>query len=86
MLFGLKRTTGISGHYSEAWSGSMQKLLEDTEADGRQWKSVGDKRKVRKTCRSKWKTRGQEGLEEVGKAVGEGRRSRRTWKSNTTLH
>jgi len=30
--------------------------------------------------------RGQEGPEEVGKAVGEGGRSGRTWESNGTLH
>jgi len=40
MPFGPKQTVGISGHYSEAWSGSMRKLSGDVEVGGRQWKSV----------------------------------------------
>jgi len=78
------QTVGISGHYSEARSGSMWKLVEVSEASGRQWKQVEDKWKVQKTCGSKWKTRkGQEG---VRKAVGEGGRGEETWESNSTLH
>ena len=50
MPFGLKQTTGILGHYSEARSGSMRKLLGDVEAGGKQWKSVEDKWKVWKMC------------------------------------
>jgi len=42
MPFGPKQTVGISGHYSEAWSGSMRKLSGDAEAGGKQWKTVED--------------------------------------------
>ena len=68
MPFGPKRTVGISGHCSEAQSGSMQKSVEDMEASGKQWKTVEDKRKVRKTCGSEWKTRkGPEGVKGHGR-------------------
>ena len=40
-LLGRKRTAGISGHYSEARSGSMRKSSGDAEAGGKQWKSSG---------------------------------------------
>jgi len=66
MPFGLKQTTGISSHYSEAQSGSMWKSSEDVE----------DKWEVRKTCRSEWKTR--EGPEGVGKGQ---KRLGRLWES-----
>jgi len=66
MPLGPKRTTEISGHYSEAQSGSMRKLSGDGEAGGKQWKSVEDKRKVQKTCGSECKTRkGSEGVREA---------------------
>ena len=71
MHFGPKRTAGISGHYSEARSGSMQKSSGDAEAGGKQWKSVEDKRKVWKTCGSWWKTRkGSEGVRKARKRSG----------------
>ena len=71
MHFGPKRTAGISGHYSEARSGSMRKSSGDAEAGGKQWKSVEDKRKVRKTCGSWWKTRkGSEGVRKAWKRSG----------------
>ena len=71
MHFGPKRTAGISGHYSEARSGSMRKSSGDAEAGGKQWKSVEDKRKVRKTCGSWWKTRkGSEGVRKARKRSG----------------
>jgi len=64
-------------------SGSMRKSSGDAEAGGKQWKTVGDKRKVRKMCGSEWKTR--KGSEGVRKAVGAGGRGEKTWKSNGTL-
>jgi len=100
MHFGPKRTAGISGHYSEARSGSMRKSSGDAEAGGKQWKLVEDKRKVRKTCGSWWKTRkGSEGVrkgfgrfgrgaggsEEVRKAVGKCGRGGKGTGSNGTL-
>jgi len=83
MPFGLKQTVEISGHYSEAQSGSMQKLSEDAEVSGKQWKTVEDKWKVRKMCRSKWKTRkGLEGVRRGQKRCGRVRkRSGSAWES-----
>jgi len=80
MPFGPKQTAGISGHCSKAQSGSMQKSVEVSEVSGKQWKTV----ESQKSCGSEWKTR--KGPEEVKKAVGEGRRGRKTWESNSTLH
>jgi len=45
------------GNFRPLLQGTEWKHAEVTEVDVRQWKSVGDKRKVQKTCRSKWKTR-----------------------------
>ena len=87
MHFGPKRTVGISGHYSEAQSGSMRKSSGDAEAvevSGRQAEGPEDVRKLVED--QEGVGRGQEGPEEVGKAVGEGGRSGRTWESNGTLH
>jgi len=94
MPFGLKRTTGISGHYSEAQSRSMQKSLGDAEVGGKQWKSVevsgrqveGPEDVQKRVKDQEGVGRGQGGPEGVGKAVGEGRRGRKTWESNSTLH
>jgi len=93
MPFGPKWTVGISGHYSEAQSGSMWKLSGDAEVGGKQWKSVevsGRQAEGLKDMRKQVEDqegvgRGQEGPEEVGKAVGEGGRGGKTWKSNDTL-
>ena len=60
-----------------------QKHAEVVGRRGSGWEAVEVKQKVRKTCGSWWKTR--KGSEEVGKAVGEGGRSGRTWESNGTL-
>jgi len=53
----------------------MLKSLGDAEVGRKQWKSVRDKRKVQKMCRSEWKTR--KGSEGVGKAW---KRPERLWK------
>ena len=92
MPFGPKRTVGISDHYSEVWRRSTRKLSEDTEASGKQWKTVEDKWKVWKRCRSEWKTgKGpgpeevQKCPEEVGKVLGECRRPGKARECNTML-
>jgi len=49
----------------------MRKSSGDAEVGGKQWKSVEDKRKVRKTCGSWWKTRkGSEGVRKARKRSG----------------
>jgi len=94
MPFGLKRTTGISGHYSEAWAiaprlgveacMSQWKLVEDVEDVGKHWKMSGSS--GRQVEDRKGVGRGVGGLEEVWKAVGECRRDRKAQEGNTTLH
>ena len=69
MPFGLKWTAGISGHYSEAQSGSMRKLLGDTEVGGEQWKTVGDSgRQVEGPEDMRKRVEDQEGVGRVRKA------------------
>jgi len=90
MPFVPKRTAGILGHCSEAWSGSIRKLVDrvrskwkTVEASGRQVEDSG--RSGRCAEASGRPGRGQEGPGEVGKAMGEGGRGGKTWESNGTL-
>jgi len=84
MPFGLKRTTGISGHYSEAWaicsaaqSRSVQEPVEASGSHGSHHEAVEDM----------WETRkGSEGVREVrercgrsGRAVGKCGRGGKAW-------
>jgi len=63
MPFELKQTTGILGHYSEAWAIAPQLRV---EACGSQWKPVEameDIRKQWKTCGTQETGKGSEGVQ-----------------------
>jgi len=80
MPFGLKRTAGISGHYSSAWAialqlgaeacGSWWKHAEDMEGSGRH---VEDKEGIRRGAG------GAGEVQEVWKAMGKCGRGGKAW-------
>jgi len=93
MPFGPKQTTGILGHYSEAWAiasrlgveacGSWWKPVEVVEVVGKQWKTCERHGKGWKGCGRV--RRGAGGLEKVWKAVGKCGRDGKAQEGNATL-